>query len=106
MMVESATVAPEEKVHRYYGLKYTQPVGAMARLANVSVRTMKDVLKLRSMGYDGRIAQGWTVAQCYADAGQERTRRAAPKVDDLDDAVCEIKRLRGLLLDLGVDPDG
>ena len=28
------------------------------------------------------------------------------KVDDLDDAVYEIKRLRELLLDLGVDPDG
>ena len=97
---------PEEKPHRYYGLKYTETVGAMARLANVSVRTMKDFLKLRAMGYEGRIAEGWTAAQCYADAGQERTRRAAPKVADLDDAVYEIKRLRELLLDLGVDPDG
>ena len=97
---------PKEKPHRYYGLKYTRTVGAMAELANVSVRTMKDCLKLHSMGYEGRIAQGWSAAQCYADAGQQPTRRAMPKVDDLDDAVYEIKRLRGLLLDLGVDPDG
>ena len=97
---------PKEKPHRYYGLRYTQSVGAMARLANVSVRTMKDCLKLHSLGYQVRLAEGWTAAQCYADAGQERTRRAAPKVDDLDDAVYEIKRLREMLLDLGVDPDG
>ena len=97
---------PKEKPHRYYGLEYTHTVGAMAALVNVSVRTMKDALKLRSMGYDGRIAQGWSAAQCYADAGQERTRRAVPKVDDLEEAVEEIKRLREMLLDLGVDPDG
>ena len=30
--------------------------------------------------------------------------RATPKVGDLDDAVYEIKRLREMLLDLGVDP--
>ena len=104
-MVKSATVALS-KPHTYYGLRYTQSVKAMAKLANVSLRTMKGCLKLHSMGYQDRIAEGWTMAQCYADAGQERTRRAAPRVDDLDDAVCEIKRLRGLLLDLGVDPDG
>ncbi len=67
---------------------------------------MKNSLKLRAMGYEDKINQGWTIAQCYADAGLERTRRAAPKVDDLDDAVYEIKRLREMLLDLGVDPDG
>ena len=104
MMVASATVAP--KLNRYYGREYTQSVGAMAKLANVSVRYMKYVLQLQGMGYQGRINEGWTMAQCFADAGQQPTRRAAPKVDDLDDAVYEIKRLRELLLDLGVDPDG
>ena len=29
-----------------------------------------------------------------------------PLADVLPDAVAEIKRLRGMLLDLGVDPDG
>ena len=96
----------EEKLHHYYGIQYTQSVGAMAKLANVSVRTMKDSLKLRAMGYDEKIAEGWTAAQCFAHAGQERKRRATPRVGDLDEAVCEIKRLRGLLLDIGIDPNG
>ena len=87
-------------------MKYTQPVGAMAKLGDVSVRYMKYVLQLQGLGYQGRINEGWTMAQCFADAGMERKRRAMPKVGDLDEAVCEIKRLRGLLLDLGVDPDG
>ena len=78
----------------------------MAKLANVSVRTMKDSLKLRAMGYDEKIAEGWTAAQCFAHAGQERKRRATSRVGDLDETVCEIKRLRGLLLDIGVDPNG
>ena len=106
MTTKSATVAPQEKDYRYYGIRYTQSVGAMAKLANVSVRTMKHMLKLRAMGYEDKVNQGWSAAQCYADAGLERTRRAAPKVADLDDAVYEIKRLRELLFDLGVDPDG
>ena len=46
---------PKEKPHRYYGLEYTHTVKAMAELANVSVRTMKDSLKLRSMGYEGKL---------------------------------------------------
>ena len=50
----------EEKLHRYYGIQYTQSVGAMAKLANVSVRTMKDSLKLSAMGYDEKIDEGWT----------------------------------------------
>ena len=96
----------EGKPHRYYGLEYNQTVGDMASQANVSVRTMKDCLKLHGLGYQAHIAAGWTAAQCFTHAGQHPTRRAAPKVDDLDDAVCEIKRLREMLLDLGVDPDG
>ena len=96
----------EPKLYRYYGLQYTWSVGAMAKLANVSLRTMKDGLKLHSIGYDEKIAEGWTAAQCFAHAGQKRKRRAMPKVGDLDEAVCEIKRLRELLLDIGVDPNG
>ena len=96
----------EGKPHRYYGLEYTQTVGAMAKLANMSVRTMKDCLKLHALGYQGRIAAGWSAAQCFTHAGQHPQRRPAPKVDDLDDAVYEIRRLREMLLDLGVDPDG
>ena len=106
MTIESATVAPKEKQHWYYGIRYTHPVGVIAAMADVSVRTMKDVLKLQGLGYQGRINEGWTMAQCFADAGLAHPRRAAPKVDDLDDAEYEIKRLRGMLLDLGVDPDG
>ena len=40
----------EPKLYRYYGIQYTQSVGVMAQLANVSIRTVKDSLKLHSMG--------------------------------------------------------
>ena len=106
MTTKSATVAPEGKRYKYYGHEYRLPVKDMAKLANVSLRFMKDVLKLQGMGYQGRIDDGWTMAQCFADAGMERKRRKAPSMADMDDAVYEIKRLRGMLLDLGVDPDG
>ena len=36
----------EPKLYRYYGIQYTQSVGVMAQLANVSIRTVKDSLKL------------------------------------------------------------
>ena len=104
--MKSATVAPEGKRYKYYGIEYRMPAKVMAAAVNVSVRTMKDALKLRSMGYEDKINQGWSAAQCYADAEVERRRRATPRVADMDDAVYEIKRLRELLLDLGVDPDG
>ena len=55
------------------------PVGGMAKLARVSVCYMKDVLKLQGMGYQGRIDESWTIAQCFADAGMERKRGATPK---------------------------
>ena len=106
MTTKSAAAAPEGKRYKYYGREYTQPVGVMAKLANVSARYMKYLLQLQGLGYQGRINEGWTMAQCFADAGMERKRRATPQVAGLDDAVCEIKRLRELLLDLGVDPDG
>ena len=106
MTTKSETGAPVPKLYTYYGNKYTQPVEVIAKLANVSVRYMKYVLQLQGMGYQGRIDEGWTMAQCFADAGMERKRRATPKVSDLDGAVCKIKRLRGMLFDLGVDPDG
>ena len=96
----------EPKLYRYYGLQYTWSVGAMAKLANVSLRTMKDGLKLHSIGYDEKIAEGWSAAQCFAHAGQERKRRATPKwaiwmklCARSSDCVC-------LLLDIGVIPMG
>ena len=66
----------------------------MAAASKVSLRFQKDVLKLHGMGYQDAIAQGYTMKQCFAHAGVKRTRRAMPKVGDLDDAVNEIKRLR------------
>ena len=106
MTIESTADAPEAKRYKYYGREYRMPVKVMAALAGVSIRYMKYILQLQGMGYQGRIDEGWTMAQCFAHAGQERKRRATPKVDDLDNAVYEIKRLREMLLDLGVDPDG
>ena len=120
MTTESATVAPEEKVYRYYGLEYRFPVGEVAKLANVSVRTMKTFSKLRAMGYQNKINQGWTAAQCFEHAGVGPKRKPAPRRASIDefktviiylrgqvhDAVSEIKRLREMLFDLGVDPDG
>ena len=119
MTTESATVAPEEKVYRYYGLEYRYPVGEVAKLANVSLRTMKTFLKLRAMGYEDKINQGWTAAQCFAHAGMAKRKPAPTKADvddfktviiylrgQVQDAVSEIKRLREMLFDLGVDPDG
>ena len=96
----------EEKRYKYYGQEYRLPVEAMAAVARVSVRFQKDVLKLHGLGYEGKIAEGWTMKQCFDHAGIKRGRRPTPKLADLDDAVAEVKRLRGLLLDLGVDPNG
>ena len=92
--MKSATVAPEPKRYKYYGLEYKLSVADMAAAAKVSVRFQKDVLKLHGLGYQDAIAQGYTMAECFAHAGIKRTRRAAPKVGDLDDAVYEIRRLR------------
>ena len=120
MTTKSATVAPEAKLYKYYGIEYRYPVGEVAKLANVSVRTMKTFLKLRAMGYEDKIMQGWTAAQCFAHAGVGPKRKPAPRRASIDefktviiylrgqvhDGEDEIKRLREMLLDLGVDPDG
>ena len=109
-----------EKVYKYYGLEYPLSVTEMAAQASVSVRTYKTFLKLRSMGYQSHIDAGWTAAKCFAHAGVGPTRKPAPTWADVDDFKTviiylrgqvhdgedEIKRLRGMLLDLGVDPDG
>ena len=105
MTIDSATVAPEKR-YKYYGIEYRMSVKVMAAAAKVSLRFMKDVLKLQGLGYQGRINEGWTMKQCFDHAGLKRTRRATPSMADMDDAVYEIKRLRGMLFDLGVDPDG
>ena len=120
MMTESATVAPEGKRYKYYGLEYKMSVGEIAKLCEVSLRTMKDILKLHSMGYTDHMTAGWTIKQCFNHAGVGRPRKAAPSqksIDEfkaviiyyreqMDDAMYEIKRLRELVFDLGVDPDG
>ena len=120
MMIDSATVAPEERLYTYYGLEYRFPVQEMATQVNVSVRTIKTFLKLRAMGYQDKINQGWTAAECFAHAGVEAKRKPAPRRASIDefktviiylrgqvhDGEDEIKRLREMLHDLGVDPDG
>ena len=105
MSTKGATVAPEKR-YKYYGQEYKKPVKVMAEMARVSVRYMKYVLQLQGMGYQSRIDAGWTMKQCFDHAGMERKRRKATSMADMDDAVYEIKRLRGMLFDLGVDPDG
>ena len=119
MTTKSAAVAPEGKRYKYYGREYKLSVKDMAELCDVSLRTMKDVLKLHSMGYTAAMAEGWTVAQCFAHAGKAKRKPAPTKAtvkdfktviiyyrEQMDDAVYEIRRLRDLLHDLGVDPDG
>ena len=119
MTTESATVAPEPKLYKYYGLEYTASVTEQAAACNVSVRTMKTFFKLKAMGYQLHIDAGWTAAQCFAHAGQAKRKPAPTRAgvdefktviiylrEQLDDAVYEIKRLRELVHDLGVDPDG
>ena len=117
--IEKTEEKTEAKVYKYYGLEYNVPVTEMVEVAGVSLRTMKTFLKLRAMGYQSHIDAGWTASQCFAHAGLPK-RKPAPtraEVDDfktviiylrgeVNDAVSEIKRLRGMLHDLGVDPDG
>ena len=119
MMIESVTVAPEERSYTYYGLEYRFPVEVMASQANLSVRTIKTWLKLQGMGYGDKIMQGWTAAECFAHAGVGAKRKPAPRRESIDEfktAIIylrgqvhegedEIERLREMLLDLGVDPD-
>ena len=120
MTTKSATVAPEEKVYVYHGLEYRFSVTEMAAQTDVSVRTIKTYLKLRAMGYESHMIAGWTATQCLAHAGVGAKRKPAPTKADVDDfkaeiiylrgevadAVDEIKRLREMLFDLGVDPNG
>ena len=120
MTTESAAAAPEGKRYKYYGRDYMLPVGEIAKLCKVSLRTIKDILKLHSLGYTAHMAAGWTISQCFAHAGVGPKRKPAPKQETIDefkaviiyyreemaDAVTEIKRLREMLFDLGVDPDG
>ena len=119
MTTESATVAPEEKLYKYYGIEYRFPVQEMASQADVSVRTIKTFLKLRAMGYEDKIMQGWSAAKCFAHAGVGAKRKPAPRRASIDefktviiylrgqvhDGEDEIKRLREMLFDLGVNPD-
>ena len=93
------------RLYRYYGEYYTVPIETAARMAGVSVRMIKDVFKLASMGYREKLMAGWTIAQCYAHAGKTDSHRPAPRVRDLAAAEHEIQRLRSLLLNEGIDPD-
>ena len=119
MTTKSETVTPPGKLYKYYGIEYRFPVQEMASQADVSVRTIKTFLKLRAMGYEDKIMQGWSAAKCFAHAGVGPTRKTAPRRADMDefkaviiylreqlhDAEYEITRLRGMVIDLGVDPD-
>ena len=118
MTTESATVAP--KLYRYYGIEYRLRVQEMASQANVSVRTMKTFLKLKAMGYEGKINEGWSAAKCFAHAGVGPKRKPAPSQASIGEfktvVIClrgevadgeyEITRLREMVIDLGGDPDG
>ena len=109
----------KEKVYKYHGLEYPMSATAMAATVKTSLRTTMTFLKLKAMGYESHMMAGWTATQCFAHAGLPK-RKPAPtraEVDDfktviiylrgeVNDAVAEIKRLRELLQDLGVDPDG
>ena len=120
MTTKSVTVAPEAKLYKYYGIEYRFPVQEMASQANVSVRTIKTFLKLRAMGYQDKIDAGWSAAECFEHAGVGPKRKPAPTKADVDDfktviiylrgqvhdGEYEIKRLRDMLLELGIDPDG
>ena len=103
--IESATVAPAEKVYVYHGLEYRVSVTEMAAQTQVSVRTIKTYLKLRAMGYESHMMEGWTETQCLAHAGVKTKRKPAPTRADMDDAEYEITRLHGLVIELGGDPD-
>ena len=119
MTTESATVAPEAKRYKYYGIEYRFPVQEMASQANVSVRTIKTFLKLRAMGYEDKINQGWSAAKCFEHAGVGPKRKPAPSQasigefktviiylrGQLHDGEYEITRLREMVIDLGGDPD-
>ena len=120
MMANSAAAAPEGKRYKYYGREYKMSVKDMAAFSKISLRLQKDVLKLRAMGYEDKIMQGWTVAQCFAHAGVGTKRKPAPTRESIDefktviiylrgqvhDSEDEIERLREMLLELGIDPDG
>ena len=121
MTTESAATAPEAKRYKYYGREYKMSVKEIAAMARVSVRLAKDVLKLHSLGYRDAIEQGYTVTECFAHAGiKHGKRKPAPRRESIDefkavitnyreqmaDAVDEIRRLREMLFDLGVDPNG
>ena len=114
------TVDTIEKVYKYYGLEYRFSITEMAAQTQVSVRTIKTYLKLRAMGYeshmDGRM-DGDSVFRPCRGLPKRKPAPTRAEVDDfktviiylrgeVNDAVAEIKRLRELLQDLGVDPDG
>ena len=50
----------------------------------MSLRTMKDILKLNSMGYTDHLIEGWTIKQCFTHAGIGTKRKPAPKQETID----------------------
>ena len=70
----------------------------------VSMINAKYVEPMRRRDAEGRVI-GLT-GQTYPKPVRTKRANLHPSADMLPDAVSEIKRLRGMLLDLGVDPDG
>ena len=70
----------------------------------VSIINAKYVEPMRRRDAEGRVI-GLT-GQTYPKPVRTKRANLHPSADMLPDAVSEIKRLRGMLLDLGVDPNG
>lgn len=74
-------------------------VAELTRMINA-----KYVEPMRQRDAEGRVTG--VTGQTYPKPVRTKRANLHPSADMLPDAVSEIKRLRGLLLDLGVDPNG
>ena len=70
----------------------------------VSMINAKYVEPMRQRDAEGRVTG--VTGQTYPKPVRTKRANLHPSADMLPDAVSEIKRLRGMLLDLGVDPNG
>ena len=70
----------------------------------VSIINAKYVEPMRQRDAEGRVTG--VTGQTYPKPVRTKRANLHPSADVLPDAVAEIKRLREMLFDLGVDPDG